>query len=313
MGGASFVANAAVIPAISAEPRSIITSYASLSHPRKLPLDDQGALRVPTYEDLFDRTLVDAIYIATPNSMHVSPAIAAMRKGISVLCEKPIAVSTRELDELAAVEAETGSLVMEAYMTAFSRRDQEWRRVVKTGVLGKLRDIEAAFTFTLVDQSNYRWRPELGGGALADVGIYLLDPIIDLLGEPSETQIDSLESKSGVVKSLRATLFFGRQIRARITCSFEAPEAQVLKIAGTQATLRVERPFTPTTRDTTFALERGEGTQILRAMGNDPYAAMVKSFVDSHLGTQPALRSLGASRQVAALVERILEGRKETG
>ena len=313
MGGASFVANAAVIPAISAEPRSIITSYASLSHPGRLPLDGQGALRVPTYEDLLDRTLVDAIYIATPNSLHIAPAIAAMRKGISVLCEKPLAVSTREIDELAAVEAETGTLVMEAYMTAFSGRDREWRRLAKTGVLGKLRDIEAAFTFTLVDQSNYRWRPELGGGALADVGIYLLDPIIDLLGEPSETRLESLESKSGVVKTLCATLLFGSQARARITCSFEAPESQVLKIAGTQGTLLVEQPFTPGTSETTFTLERDGRTQTLAAVGNDPYVAMVESFVDSHLGAQPPPRGLGASRRVAALTERILEGQAVVG
>ncbi len=313
MGGASFVANVAVIPAIIAEARSVIAVFASLSHPGKLPLDELGARRVDDYQDLIDKSLVDALYIATPNSMHAQWAIAAMREGISVLCEKPIAISTAEIDELAHLADKTGALVMEAYMTAFSMRDLELRRIANSGRIGELQDIKAAFTFTLSDTRNYRWNPELGGGALTDVGIYLLDPIIDLLGMPDGIEIETIDIKSGVVAGLVANLDYDSGAHAEISCSFEAPEEQSLRITGSDGVLSVEHAFTPSPLDTAITLITPIGSETIFSPSNDPYSAMVKSFVDSHLDGSSPPRPIARSRQVISVVEEILGRRAASG
>ena len=307
LGGGSYVANAAVIPAIQREQSSTLAAFSSLSHPETLPLELLGAQRMPSYQDLIDPSLIDALYIATPNSLHAKWIVAALQRGISVLCEKPIVVSPTDLDEIELILGQTSGLVMEAYMTQFNNRDHVVRGLATDGEIGGILKFETNFSFTNSDSSNYRWDKALGGGALLDVGIYILDPIIAILGWPKNISVLDKSVRSGVDVSLTILLSFAGGQEATCTCSFIAPETQFLRISGTQSTITLENPFTPSLGDDTIVITSKEGTsRTVKVAGDDPYYEMVHSFVECHRNKTPAPRSLERSRVVLSLIDEIL-------
>lgn len=128
----------------------------------------------PSYEQLYKDPDIDAIYIATPHSLHCENATDALRAGKAVLCEKPLAISVGEIDALAAVVAETGGYLMEAMWTWFLpaiRQAVDW---FNAGEIGELQHIKSDFGYPMLPYSPERreYNVELGGGVVPDMGIY---------------------------------------------------------------------------------------------------------------------------------------------
>ncbi len=181
VGARSMVATRAVMPAIDASSGARLAAVAALGG----PVDRRWShLAVDGYDDVLAHPDVDAVYVPLPNGLHREWVERAAAAGKHVLCEKPIAPSVA--DAAAMVEAcdAAGVVLAEAWMTPF---DARWRRVVAAasdGELGAIVDIDTSFTFTIGPEAsdNYRWSPDQGGGALLDVGIYCLGPIVALWG-----------------------------------------------------------------------------------------------------------------------------------
>lgn len=122
--------------------------------------------------ELLNDDEVEAVYIPTPNNRHVEDAIAAARAGKHVLCEKPLALNAAEALRLAEVQAETGVEISEAFMVRYHPRWLAAREIIRSGRLGRVTQIHATYSVINDNPQDIRFQPELGGGALGDVGVY---------------------------------------------------------------------------------------------------------------------------------------------
>jgi D-xylose 1-dehydrogenase (NADP+, D-xylono-1,5-lactone-forming) len=178
------------------------------------------------------------------------------------------------------------------------------------GELGRIIDIDASFTFTIGPEGddNYRWSPDQGGGALLDVGIYCLGPIVELWGShPDLVEATALWHTGGVDARTEATLEWVDGRQARIRCSFVDDEEQRLEIIGTESSLVLaDDAHTGGTNADSILLALGDGRiRTIAVTPSDPYLGMVDAFVEAVLGDTPWPRPMSAAVDLLTLIERI--------
>jgi len=309
----SGVARQAVIPAILESSSCRLAAVASRSDPGGQRSRPEGVRAHAGYEELLADPAVEAVYIPLPNSMHREWAEASAAAGKHVLCEKPLAPSAADASAIAASCRAAGVVLMEAYMSPFHPRSRAIAEIARSGELGPLLFGTAAFTGVLDREDDYRWRPEMGGGALLDVGIYCLSPLLQAAGiRPAEAGAVHVGAAAahytdrGVDASFAGWLDFGAGTTASFQCSAEAPERQLLELVGTEAALSVERPFTPSYEDVTIDIRRRDGAvdQVTTA-GGDPYLGMVDHFCDVVRGRSSPERPPEDSIGLAELIDRL--------
>ena len=200
-----------------------------------------------SYEELLADPNVDAIYNPLPNDGHVPWSIRALEAGKHVLCEKPIAVTAREGQELVDAGAKYPRLkLMEAFMY---RHHPQWKlakELVTSGRIGTLRTVQTFFSFFNDDPSNIRHDPAKGGGGLMDIGCYAISLsrwIMD--AEPSRVSgLVEVDPKWQVDRTASALLDFGDRGSATFTCSMAVSPFQVVHIIGTEGRVELsEVPF----------------------------------------------------------------------
>ncbi|GAC1528665.1 MAG: Gfo/Idh/MocA family oxidoreductase [Acidimicrobiales bacterium] len=293
LGSSSTVARLAVIPAILASPKAELVATASLAgvHP------DGGGRAYASYEELLADPDVEAVYIPLPNHLHRGWTEAAAAAGKHVLCEKPLAPTAADAQAMADATRDAGVLLLEAYMTPFHPRDRALADHVRAGRLGELRTVQASFGFPLRDDTNHRWDPAAGGGALLDVGVYCLAPILAIVGHPPQrVAAAAVMTPSGVDATFTAWLDFGDGLTAGITCSFEVPEHQQLSLVGTQGRIDVETAFTAGPTHCGFdVITRDGAVERVDTGGADPYRGMIDHFQTVLRGGAPLRRTPGQS------------------
>lgn len=316
--GVANIARRAVIPAIQRSGNGRLAAIASRGRARAdAAAREFGFARAHgSYEALLDDPDVQAVYIPLPNALHREWTIRCAEAGKHVLCEKPLALSPAECDEMIAACTEHRVLLMEAFMYRFHPRTEEVARLVRAGELGEVRMVRAAFTFqTTNPANNVRFRPDLGGGALYDVGCYTINVSRMVLGEPEEVFACGRIGAYGVDEQVGAALRFGGGRLALIDCGLTLPRREEYEVIGTEAHLRVPRAFLPGTADSEIHLTRGaEGTNRI-IPGAEQYQRMVEHFghaiaTGSPVGLPPedASRNVGV---ISALLASLRGGRPE--
>jgi D-xylose 1-dehydrogenase (NADP+, D-xylono-1,5-lactone-forming) len=227
-----------------------------------------------------------------------------------VLCEKPIALSPDEARRMAAAADDAGVLLAEAWMTPFDTRWSTAMEMARSGVLGAVIDIDASFTFTIGPEGddNYRWRVDQGGGALLDVGIYCVGPIVELWdATPDLVEATARWHPSGVDARTEATLEWGDGRQARIRCSFVDAEEQRLEIVGERASLVLAGDaHTGGARAEAILIAHHDGkVETQRVTPSDPYLGMVDAFALAVRGDAPWPRPMSASIELLTLIQRI--------
>jgi xylose dehydrogenase (NAD/NADP) len=307
IGATSQVAQKAVLPAIVASPGARLVAVAS-----ERAADGGGARfgaarAYRAYAALLDDPEVEAVYVPLPNSLHREWVERAAAAGKHVLCEKPLAPTPADAEAMAAACAAAGVTLLEAYMTPFHPRAMAIETLVASGRLGGLRFARAAFTGVLDRPDDHRWRPEMGGGSLLDVGIYCVAPLLAVAGRtPARVEASAALAKSGVDASFSGWLDFGDGFTATIECSFDAPERQSLEIVGTEAALLVDRAHTPGPEDAAITLRHRDGRleEIIAGAAN-PYRAMIEHFQSVVRGETAPRRSCAASITLLTVLERL--------
>lgn len=138
-----------------------------------------------SYEELAADKDVQAVYICTPNNLHYQNARMCIEAGKHVLCEKPFTTCASQARELYALAKERGVFIMEALWTRFLPAYKQLRDFVDSGRYGKLRHIRCEYGFIASGARRERkFRSDLGGGALLDIGIYNLGFLQMLAGVP---------------------------------------------------------------------------------------------------------------------------------
>ncbi len=168
------IAHEHLIPAIQQSDNAKLEAIASRDLKKARKMSDR--FNVPqafgSYEELLASPDIDAVYIPLPTSQHVEWALKAVQAGKHVLVEKPLALKASDITKLIKARDKAGVIVSEAFMVAYHPQWMKVRDLLKKKAIGKLRRIESSFTYFNVDANNMRNRPELGGGALPDIGVY---------------------------------------------------------------------------------------------------------------------------------------------
>lgn len=264
MLGAAGIAIGAVLPAIAASNNGRVAAIASREPQRARQLAESypGAKASDSYDNLLADLEVDAVYIPLVNSVHKEWTLRALEAGKHVLCEKPLAMNAAEAEEMAGAAKSAGKHLMEAAMYRYHPRT----RAFVEGLTDPSY-VQATFGFTLKGKSNYRLQAALGGGALLDVGFYVVSVARWILGEPSEVFARSRLS-DGVDLTTSALLKFPGGQTAAVWASFESPEIQELTVVAGEGAQRLGRPFNSSDEP-------------------DQYQLMVESFGESILGNRP--------------------------
>jgi xylose dehydrogenase (NAD/NADP) len=262
--GAAWIASGAVLPAIAASRNGRIAAIASRDPQRARELVETypGAKAPESYEALLDDVEVDAVYIPLVNSVHKEWTLRALAAGKHVLCEKPLAMNAAEAEEMAVASRSAGKHLMEAAMYRFHPRTRDFVEALIDPMY-----VHATFGFMLEGKSNYRFQPALGGGALLDIGFYVVSVARWILGEPSDV-FGRSKLSGGVDLTTTALLQFSGGRTASVWASFESPEAQELTVVDREGARRLERPFNSFDKP-------------------DQYQLMVESFADSILDDRP--------------------------
>jgi predicted dehydrogenase len=218
------------------------------------------ARRHAAYEALVADPEVDVIYVATPHPMHRDDAILALEAGKPVLVEKPFAMNAAEAREIVAVARREGLFAMEAMWTRFLPHVAKIREWLAAGALGEIVTVSADHGQWFAEDRDFRlFAPELGGGALLDLGIYPVSFASMVLGTPSRIVAIGEPAFTGV--DAQTSMLFGYEggAQAVLNCTLRAKSPTVAAIVGTEARIEIEGDFyTPTTA--TLIARDGERT-----------------------------------------------------
>jgi len=185
---------------------------------------------------------VDVVYVATPHTAHRQAAGLCLENGRNVLCEKPFTLNLREAEELVALAREQGRFLMEAMWMYCNPLIRRLKALVDDGAIGEVRSVQADFGLAGPFPPSHRLRdPELGGGALLDLGVYPVSFAHLLLGEPSDVAARAVLSDEGVDLQTGALLCYDSGALASVHCSIVGGTATQASVTGSRG--RIDVPY----------------------------------------------------------------------
>jgi glucose-fructose oxidoreductase len=286
--GLGHIAQNAVLPAFAhARKNSALTALVS-DDPAKLRAmsQDYDVEHLFSYDD-YDVCLrsgeIDAVYIALPNNLHREYCVRAARAGIHVLCEKPLAPTEDDCQEMIRACAENGVSLMAAYRLHFERGNLEAIELVKSGKIGEPRIFNSVFS-QQVRPGNTRVKSRYDQGPLYDVGIYCINAARYLFREePTEVMCFSAAGDDPRFRDVEemdsAILRFPGDRLANFTCSFGAADTADYEIVGTRGRLRAIHGY-EYTQPVTLELTVGGRTQKRTYEVRDQFAPELIYFSD---------------------------------
>lgn len=236
-----------VIPAMQAAKYCEITAIASrdLANARSAAARLGISISYGSYEDLLADPNVDAIYNPLPNHLHVPWSIEALKAGKHVLCEKPVAMSAAEAQELMDAAKQHPQLkLMEAFMYRHHPQWQRAHQIVAAGEIGELRAVHSLFTYFNIDADNIRNIAAIGGGGLMDIGCYCIS-VARFIFDAEPERVMGIVEHDPLFQTDRlasATLDFGTGT-STFTCSTQLSPYQRVNILGTEGRVEIEIPF----------------------------------------------------------------------
>ena len=234
--GAANIALKKVIPAMQRCASSQVIAVASRDVKKARLAAEQLGIRKAygNYEELLADPEIEVVYNPLPNHLHVPWTIKAAEAGKHVLCEKPIAMTAAEARKLLEIRNRTGVEIEEAFMV---RTHPQWIKVlelIKEGRIGTGRSISGAFSYNNRDPKNIRNIADFGGGALMDIGCYLVYVArLIFAQEPHRVFgviVEDPEMRTDVVTSGVLDFPAGQSV---FTCSTQAVPYQRVQIFGT--------------------------------------------------------------------------------
>jgi len=290
--GTARIALRAVIPAIQQSTNGTVIGIASRSSSKALETAKSLGIRnsYASYIELLNSPEIDAVYIPLPNNMHREFAVIAAEKGKHVLCEKPLAINSRECEEMIHACEHHHVWLMEAFMYRFHPQISKLKEIVDSGSIGKIAAFRAAFRTSQSDPSDIRFQKDLGGGSLMDVGCYCINVMRQLVdAEPTVILgIARFDGKTGVDETFTGILRFPGLEIGLFDCGFRSTLHQRLEVMGDKGTLEVLTPFLAGNSPRIILHGMG-GEEELAFDAANSYKLMVEHFNQSILNDHPPL------------------------
>jgi predicted dehydrogenase len=249
-----------------------------------------------SYEALLADPEVEAVYIPLPNHLHLEWALAAVRAGKHVLCEKPLALTATDAARMVEAAEAGGVRLMEAFMYRLHPSWVAVRELVASGRIGRLQAVQSWFSYFNDDPTNIRNIRAAGGGALYDIGCYCVNLSRMLFGaEPVRVEGSIVRDPgSGVDVLASGLLEFAGGGSAAFTCSIRAEPDQRVHVYGTDGHVSIGIPFNiPPDRPTHVFVTHGGEPPVAPNVDRltfdvaDPYGVEADAFAAAVLDGTP--------------------------
>jgi D-xylose 1-dehydrogenase (NADP+, D-xylono-1,5-lactone-forming) len=303
--------NDEVIPQIRQSARAELVAVASRDEGRARDYAARHGIdrAYGSYEALLADGEIDCVYISAPNSEHAPLSSSALSAGKHVLCEKPLAVSREEGEALFQHARECDRFLMEAFMYRHHDRTRLLCELVRSGELGQVQVITSTFNFRVDDSSvDIRYRPDLAGGALRDVGCYCVSLATHLAGgAPERVEATARVSSSGVDEVFGGLLSFADGSMCLFDCGMHADLRIGVTVAGSDGLARVATPWYPHLAPAKIEVWRGPEREVIGTSTANPYLLEVENFCAAvegesapEISADETLRNLGVMDELAA-------------
>ena len=297
--------NRKVVPPVAGSPAVEVLAIASRDAGRA----EEAAreLRIPrphgSYEALLADPDIEAIYIPVPNGLHVEWTLAALEAGKHVLCEKPLSPRPEDVERCFDAADSAGLVLSEAFMWRHHPQAARLAELVRGGAIGELRQVRAAFSFTLDRPDDVRWDAGLDGGSLLDVGCYCVSGARLLAGEPEAVEGFAVTTETGVDSRFSATMSFPGDVLATFHCGFDLPFQDELEAIGSEGSLFLDDPWHSV--NTVIELRREGAVERIEVERANPYRCELEQVSRAIRGLEPPLLgrddALGQARALDAL------------
>jgi predicted dehydrogenase len=284
----------AYVPAIRASRNGILHAVASRRPDQARDFAAQhGFVRAhDSYEALLADPEVDAIYNPLPNALHAEWSMRAADAGKPVLCEKPLAVNAAEARAVVDYFHQRGVLLAEGFMYRHHPLTRTALELLRSGRIGTLRAVRASF-FAVEGkpETDIRFSPELGGGALADLGCYCVNIIRQAAGEePMEVRAVMDPLPSGVDGRTAGVMKFPSGVVAELACGLLMPFSCAYEFLGSEGRILVDEGGMVAWPGTAFAIKlwtRAGGAEVITVPPANHYQLMAELFAGALLGEKP--------------------------
>ena len=197
-----------------------------------------------SYDELIDDDDVDALYIATPHPQHLHPALAAIKAGKAVLIEKTFTATVAGAEEIIQAARDHEVFVMEAMWTRFQPAIVAARKLIADGAIGEVRQVYADLGVdTPYDPKDRLFNPDLGGGAMLDLGVYVVSFAQHFLGNPDRVEVSGSQAPTGVDTEAALLLGYEDGRAATLLISLRNPTPGMARIHGTEGWIEVPPRF----------------------------------------------------------------------
>ncbi|WP_308918074.1 Gfo/Idh/MocA family oxidoreductase [Jannaschia sp. LMIT008] len=306
--GASNFARKAMAPAIHAARHNRIAALATRDPARAEPF----AAFVPDltvhgdYDALLADDGVDAVYIPLPHTLHVEWAIRALEAGKHVLVEKPVAMRAEHVDPLIQMRDATGLVCAEAYMIVHHPQWQRVRSLLAEGAIGRLRHVDAVFTYdNSGDPGNIRNAAATGGGAMPDIGVYTYGSTRWATGaEPAEITSAVIDWEAGCDVLSRVGARFDGGFTAHWVNSMRLMPDQFILFHGEGGTIRLDAPYNAGSfGEARMVWRTPDATRVETWPGVNQYVLQVEAFAAAARGEAAFPWTLEDARGTQALID----------
>lgn len=309
--GTARIAKNKVIPAIVESTNAEVVAIAGRSKEKAKDFADEFSIeRVHnSYEDLLNDENIDAVYIPLPTGMHANWCIKAAEASKNVLCEKPIAVNMKELENIQNAFDKSKTIIGEAYMYRFHPMAQKVKELIDTGEIGELKIVRSCFN-TTIKPNDIRYSKELGGGAMLDLGCYCTGIIRYLTGE-EPTKINAMGSfaESGVDTTVLGNMKFPSGVYGYFTASMVTDFDCSYEALGTEGRILVDTGGMVAWPDSDFIIKvwkKGEYSEVTIKSANS-YKLMIEDYASSLLNNRDFTISLNESIANMRVIDRVFD------
>lgn len=307
--GCADIAFRRFLPALRKCPGVEYAGVASRTPSRAAPFQAAYGGRIfDSYEALLEAPEIDAVYLPLPPALHGPWGQQALEHGKHILMEKPFSVSSDQTEQLLNLAAEKGLAVHENYMFLYHSQLAWIKEQIRSGVIGELRLIRAAFCFPFRGQQDFRYDRQLGGGALLDCGGYPVCVAGDLLGPTTRVVSARLHSGRGLSVDLygSATLENEDGLTAQIAFGMDNQYRCELEVLGSTASVAADRIFTaPPDLTPPVRILGADGAKALSLPADDAFLNSISYFLSLTQSEQARSAHYEAIRKQSTLIHDI--------
>ncbi len=276
--GCSDIARRKFIPALLKSNQATLTALASRQQDNVVSLVPGVAAALLTYQELVCDPAIDLVYISLPNHLHEEWSIRALEQGKHVLCEKPLALNAGSVVRMLEAADRHGRLLFENLMYLQHPQYKTVKELLLSGRIGRIQSLWSEFSFPGPIEGDFRFDPDMGGGAFNDMNRYPLSAALSFLnGKNHRFLRGSAKIRDGLTLSLQADSITEAGERFSFLTAFNQPYRSFYEISGERGSIRVERAYTtPVDLENRIIVTVDGNDESYNAPANDHFLATIE-------------------------------------